>query len=217
MAAVAEWLATAHGASFVWISLAIAFVLVLTRWATLTDGPGLSASLGEVNWSFNDSWATTLTALGALLGTILSTTGVLPASPRPLSTAALGGLNLLFGLLVLLAPLLFSSFARARGSKEGDEGPSYEGTVWAFLVSCVLTIWAVLGELVTIFVLLQELVAGALSESLSWLFLILTALGAVLLGIYSCGTIKATLSFRTETTESAAAGGGTQLRRWSLL
>jgi hypothetical protein len=216
-AEIARALATGKGALLVWASLAVASLVVTIRWFTLKAKPRLSAKLGEVNWSFTDSWATTLTALGALLGTILSTAGVLPKSTKLLSTSALGGLNLLFGLMVLVAPLLFSSFARVRSKNTDDDEPSYQGTVWAFLAACILTLWAVIGELATIFVLLQEFTIGTLSASLSWLFVALAVMGAVLLVIYSWGTIRAIIDYREEEVLTEAAGVTTRPRRWSLL
>src|SRR5438874_1354013 len=81
-----------------------------------------TATLGEINWSFSDSWASNLTALGALLGTILAASGVIPKGASPLSTRGLAGLSLLFGFLVLLAPVLYSAFARVAPLLPDDTG-----------------------------------------------------------------------------------------------
>jgi hypothetical protein len=58
--------------------------------------------------------------------------------------------------------------------------------------------------------------AHRISEDLR-LFFVLTVIGAVLLIIYSWGTIKATIDYREEAVQGAAAGGETRPRNWSLL
>jgi hypothetical protein len=210
-------LSAGHGALLVWGSLAAAVMLVGTRWATLRSTHRLGDALGEVNWSFSKSWASTLTAGGALLGTILSTTAVIPKSTKLLSSAAFAGLNLLFGFIILVAPLLFSAFARASATKADDGEPSYTGHVWTFLLACLLTLWAVIGEIVTISILLEELTAGALSGSLSWLFLVLLGILAILLAIYAWGTIRATICYKDEQAMTVAGTQITRRRSWSLL
>jgi hypothetical protein len=213
---IAKFLASGKGAVLVWGSLLVALMIVVARWSTIRQGRKLNDRLGAVNWSFTDSWATTLTALGALLGTILSTTGILPESTKLLSNAALGGLNLVFGLMVLVAPLVFSAFSHDTANNYDE--PSYQGTVWSFLIACIITIWAVVGELATIMVLLQELAVGTLSVSLSWLFVVLLLIAEVLLVVYAWSTMRGTIVHR-ETQEPGAAAGAddTRPRGWSLL
>jgi hypothetical protein len=150
--------------------------------------------MGEVNWSFSNSWASSLTAGGAFLGTILAAS-VIPAGAVPFSPGALAGLNLLFGFIIVLAPLTFSASSRINRPATGDAGPDYVGYVSLFLVAVGLTIWATLGELATIAILLDELQSGTLSSALAWLFLALLLISVAGTGCYAWGTIEATIDY----------------------
>src|SRR5438552_3342765 len=99
-----RYLGAHDGIAVVFGSLGLAVFVVLVRGLTLRVSP--TRTLGEINWSFSDSWASTLTAVGALLGTIVGTSGAVAENADPLSGKALVGLNLLFGFLVLLSPVL---------------------------------------------------------------------------------------------------------------
>jgi hypothetical protein len=213
-AGYADLLARGDGAALVWGSLGLAVVLVAFRWLTLYGQHNLGDSLGEVEWSFTDSWASTLTAAGALLGTILATSGILPENAEPLTSTALAGLNLLFGALVVVAPLLFSAFQRPVAPVADDEAPRYKGYVWSFLLACTFTVWAVVGELATLVLVLREIQAGVLSDSTSWLFLALLVISVIAIIVYSWIRIGATVEW---TPAPAAFAAATRPRRWRLL
>jgi hypothetical protein len=135
------------------IGTAIAFALLLF-------GVGLKANLAldhkapGPKWSF-DSWATTLTTAGAVLGTVLGA-ATLPDVPRQLSKDSLVGLNLLFGVLVVVGPFVFQAL-RSPSVKESDQDAGFYGTNGTLLVACAITGAAVLGELATLALLGWEL------------------------------------------------------------
>jgi hypothetical protein len=144
-------------------SLLGGFGLVAGRWATIGKPPkdephyDLKDRIGPVQWDFSKSWASNLTVVGALLGTIISA-GVLPeASATPKSTFAV--LSLLFGVLVVLGPFLYAATQRAKSvhrTKTVKE-PQYQGYLWSFLLAAAITLWAVFGEVGTSFAILYEL------------------------------------------------------------
>jgi hypothetical protein len=182
--------------------------------------------MGEVNWSFSNSWASTMTAGGAFLGTILAAS-VIPASAVPFSAGALAGLNLLFGFIIVLAPLAFSATSRINKPASGDTGPDYAGYIGLFLVAVLLTIWATLGELATIVILLNELQSGTLSSALTWLFFVLLLISIASTCFYAWGTIEATIDYVNPPTDGAPPALGPEpaarphlprpLPRWNLL
>jgi hypothetical protein len=198
-------------------SAVISALLVIVRWITL---PGkFSDRLGTVDWSFGDSWASTLTTVGALLGTILAT-ATIPDDAQPLSGTALGGLNLLFGAIALMAPILFSAFLRAIPPEDAATEPSLQGYVGAFLGAALLTVWATLGELATVSILLRELPKGTLVSWASTVFLVIVLLSAILVAIYAWTSMRYVILFKAKG-ESAAIGTRSISRsapkRWSLL
>src|SRR5204862_3856150 len=77
-----------------------------------SDQPKLSTPLGPPNWNFSTSWASNLTVVGALLGTILAA-GVLP-DHTAITKSTYAGLNLLFGILILVAPLAYVAMQREK-------------------------------------------------------------------------------------------------------
>lgn len=127
--------------------------------------------MGTATWDFSTSWASNLTVVGALLGTALS---------AALGTLQHSTLNLLFLLLAFLAPLAYAVLGRqvpviptqaqeqqsiwtiVRRIQDAQQPTQllsyqYQGYVWGFLCACLFTVWAVLGELATLFLLSGDL------------------------------------------------------------
>jgi hypothetical protein len=207
MSTIGSWwavgLASASGNTLVWGSLGLSIVLVAARWICMQKpSGGMRAPMGEVNWNFSNSWASSLTAAGAVLGTILSA-NLVPASAVPFSAGALAGLNLLFGFIVVLAPLVFSTSFRIKRPAPGDTAPDYAGYIGLFLVAVVLTVWATVGELATITILLNELQSGTLSSALAWLFFALLLISIASTCLYAWGTIKTTIDYAGPQTPDA--------------
>jgi hypothetical protein len=63
-----------------------------------------------VDWSFKESWASTITAVGALFATIVSSTALPAATEVPKATWA--GISFFFGVLVVVAPLVYAAFSK---------------------------------------------------------------------------------------------------------
>jgi hypothetical protein len=144
------------------IPLGIAVVWLIIAWflgrgdARLRDKLGGTAEL-----DFSKSFASTLTAVGALLGTIIAA-GVLPEETVKLSRGGFVGLNLTFGVAIVIAAAVAGSFlsSEAVKNKEGKSEWKVEGYVWPFMLSALITLWAVFGELYAISLLVGELGSG---------------------------------------------------------
>lgn len=132
--AVAEW----AGLVAVIVVVIVALTLRLQRKPRkITEGP---------TWSFHDSWATNLTALGAVLATILAASGFLSDVLPGVSTGTFLGFSLLYGLLILIAPVVFQALSLWSGE------PNY----WGLLVAGGIVLWATMGELATAVILVNQ-------------------------------------------------------------
>jgi hypothetical protein len=130
-------------------SLAIAAGLTAVRAFRLRTR--LNYRLATPGWEFSKSWASTFTVVGAVLGTILASS-VLPDPPEHFSKETLAGMNLLFGVAILVAPFLFAATERAQAvTKDGSQQIEGQGTVAGYLLACALTLAGVLGQLTTVF------------------------------------------------------------------
>jgi hypothetical protein len=108
-------------------------------------------------WSYS-SWATTLTAVGAILGTVLGS-ATLPAVARETDKDTLIRLNLLFGALVVTAPFVFQAIRNPKATPADQEAGLW-GFNWSLLLACSITCAAVLGELGTLALLAWVLIGG---------------------------------------------------------
>jgi hypothetical protein len=106
-------------------------------------------------WSFS-SWATTLTAAGAVFGTVLGE-ATFPSVPENIAKPELVNLNILFAALLLVGPFLFEALRvfRSQEAKAGRTGNNFTA-----LLSLTFTLWAVLGQLGAFGLLGWELVGG---------------------------------------------------------
>ena len=64
------------------------------------------------SWSFSSSWLTNVTALGAVLGTVLGATGFLADVLPGTDTGRFTGLSVLFGAFVIAAPIVYSAASK---------------------------------------------------------------------------------------------------------
>src|SRR5688572_19881399 len=73
----------------------------------------LRSFMGTGTWKFNESWASTLTASGALLGLILAAQ-VLPQEPQTFPRNTYVMLNLMFGAVIVAAALFYNAIRLPR-------------------------------------------------------------------------------------------------------
>ena len=203
----------------VWLSALVAVVVVVAPALIIKDWrERLAKPLGAVGWSFTDSWASTLTEVGALLGVLVAAQLVGP-EVQPLSGTDLAGLSLLFGALAAVAPLVFNAISELAPDTPNAEGPLYRGYVWGFLLACIVTLWAVLGELATLAILLRE--ATTLPHLVSITFQSMAGVASVLVVIYAWRTMGGVIRYRAAKTTIVAFGpGGSELTGqagWKLL
>lgn len=160
----------------------------------------------ESAYNTKDSWATNITAIGALLGTILGATGFLAEAVPWVSTGRFTGLSLLFGGAVLLAPLLYVAF----GTRMDIGGRKTFGTRFGLLLAGVVTLTAVIGGLASLAILVVFSDAPPVETILYYSLLLGAAVGV---SIYSVRNLRWTSSQKrpdpTAATEqfSGASGG----------
>ncbi len=209
-------------ATIVFGSLILAFVLLVISYLWLVldkknfpslnvaNYLGLLGCMGKPQWDFSNSWATSLTTVGALLGTLLS---VGPAHEEKNI-----GLSVFFGMLVIIAPFLYNAITRHVKTDTGDgQGtPEYQGYIGIFLLTSLLTLWAVCGELVTVIVVLYDLTdQGFLSLSIRPLFLVVLIAALLCICIYAIHTIPWTVQDQLE--DQAAKQAEIHARRTASL
>jgi hypothetical protein len=200
------------------LSLVAGFGLTAAGW--LTSGgirSALTTSIGDASWDFSKSWASNVTIAGAILGTVLSAK-ILPATSTVVgSPNGYTALSLLFGALVVLAPLLFTA---SRTGKPDPKGPIYIGHGWAFLLASGVTLWAVLGQLSTLELVLFEAQHGK-TLTLGAVLPIATVIGlaAILVALYGFRTVRLTVEPPSPTFSLDSIHGSAAMasKGWSVL
>lgn len=200
-----------------------AVIVVLARWAfwgsDLSTRPALNQHVGPANWSFSDSWGSTLTTFGSVVGMILLSS-VLPEQGRYASARTVALVDLLFGFLVVLAPFVYNATCVRVPSAGGPDGPevSYEGTTLTFLISSTITLWAALGQAATTALIAAEL---APRGATFYLFAAVLSAVAVLMAWYAWRSIRWVLEVQAghEARALALTADAPRPRRpsWTLL
>jgi hypothetical protein len=143
-------------------ALSVASVLVgsVWRWAVRDDKrkQRFHGRAPGPEWDFTDSWATTLTAVGALLATVLTELAY-PDAPRYIDKDTLLALSVLFAAWVVLAPFLFKA-ARHKDVPVAGSCSTLWGSNRVLLLCCGLTYAAVLGQLAATALLCFEWTGG---------------------------------------------------------
>jgi flagellar basal body-associated protein FliL len=219
------------------VSIAWALILIVVAFATVMVSYGITYfwvgakpfdRMGAGDWKFSESWASTLTALGGILGAILAAQ-VLPSetTAEKLASGSFVVFNLMFAVVVVVATAVYNTLRFQQECVEPPEGtPStgetpkvepppktegpltpeetekaaetkkvfeYQGFVVCFLVASALVLWAVLGQLLTAWYLLDEVPDDALSDPVHTIFEILLALAAALALVYGATSVPWTL------------------------
>jgi hypothetical protein len=196
----------------IYVPFALALVVVLVCVGSVRD---LGAQLGPANWDYSQSWATTLTVIGGFLGTVLGAS-VLPDETELLPRNAYGALNLAFALLVLVAPLVYA--AAQKRAKDDHGVPQYTGTVFAFGVASVATLWGVFGQILTLALVLRELwVAASLPATLVVALFAVMGIAALAVLVYSCRRMTLILRDAPRATGRGIAVGPRPANAWNLL
>ncbi|MEV5972224.1 hypothetical protein [Streptomyces sp. NPDC051921] len=147
----------------------------------------------DVPWGAKDSWVTNITALGALLGTVLAATGVIQEWLPGISLSRFLTMNLLFGGLILIAPVIYSASCTYR--LETDTGGSRRlratGHGWGIVASAFVTVLGVFGQLSMV---LAMAVASTAGLSAKWLIGAALVLSAAVVGLYAVLFVRGTLA-----------------------
>jgi len=140
-----------------WIVCASAFVAFLfCCFAIVVFWHALRLPMGGAQWDFTSSWATHVTVGGGILAIIFAAS-LLPDYPHFLTKQAYMTINLLFSVLIILAPAVYN-LTCSPSSPDANGNVSYKGVVLFFLGAAAVTMWAVIGQLLTIGFLFREFV-----------------------------------------------------------
>lgn len=135
------------------LSAAVSIAVVLMAYPMTADRPNLMRPMGPVNWDFRKSWAANLTVFSAAIGTLFAAR-LLPRHIDSQVTNTFVALNVLFGIAAVVGPFTYTvlqrrvSVTRTTG-KTASPAVQYQGTLGGFLLGTTITLWAVLGEILT--------------------------------------------------------------------
>ncbi|MFI8421187.1 hypothetical protein [Streptomyces sp. NPDC085479] len=199
----------ALGGASVLALVALFFMVVPRKWLWADVRPGWSSKPLpiDVPWTAKDSWVTNITALGALLGAILAATGVLQEWLPGISLARFLTMNLLFGGLILLAPVVYSASCTYALHTDSDGGRKLRATGhgWGIVASAFVTLFGVFGQLSMV---LAMTVAANAQESTKWLVGAGLCLAAAAVGFYAVLFVRGTLAAATEPDAGSQADTG---------
>jgi hypothetical protein len=184
------------------VAMLLLFVIVACVVARRKGARRLVARAPGPKWSF-DSWATTLTTVGAVLGTVLAA-ATFPTVPRGIGKANLVELNLLFAGLVVLAPFVFQAIRTPQATPADHEAGRW-GFNLTLLLACSITFGAVLGEIAALALLGWEIIGGGYWAVVAVVGL--TVVGLVALWYFSLTAYQLAATDWAATTAEPAAGG----------
>jgi hypothetical protein len=197
--------------------------------------------LGPPAWDFTKSWTSTTTLVGVIISTAL-TLSALPELTKHASKSGYSTLALLISFAVIIAPFVFIAFRMGTAAKEeateknyavvyqgylgvvakyeANEkkyGVVYQGYLWAFLLSCTITVFAGLAQLVVLSLLLHEVS----NECRFWSFLLLLLTVGLGIGLcwYSGNSMYLTIKLQTLVDRENAVIDGNKgpLLTWPVL
>jgi hypothetical protein len=182
-------------------SFLVAFALLLVRWLVgeYPSKAGMGAPIGPANWDFTKSWGSTLTVVGALLGTVLASS-VLP-DDTSIPKATYAALNFFFAALIIIGPFIYTATQRSRPVDRTStvQEPQFHGYVWSFLLASCVTLWAALGEFGTILAVFYEIRVGNTMPSAALVILtVLLATCAILLLVMTWRRTRAIVEFQCD-------------------
>ena len=144
------------------VPLVVATVVVTLRaWIANSKYPfQLNDRMGGLKWDFQDSWASNFTVVGAVLVTVLtSASTVAPNQMLLITSSQYAATSLLFAVVVVVGAVSYSATCRPTkvDLPTGGTDVQQQGWVWSFLVAALLTLWAVLGQVLAVVLLVLEM------------------------------------------------------------
>lgn len=165
--------------------LTYAFPPVLAALSAAILGFGLRSKSHQATidlgpaFSFKDSWLTTVATFTAILGTILTTTGVVASLLPGLDINRLLTLNLAFGGLVLIAPVVYAALAKwewRQDVKSGKHDLHPLATRRSLILASATTLAGVVGQLATIGILVDASTLDTVAQGVLALVLVSIAI-----------------------------------------
>ena len=178
------------------LSAGLALALVVGAWRlSRLHGYALADVIGDASWIFSSSWASNITAFGALLG-FVTQLSVFPARPAEASRFTYMFLASLALALVAFAPAV----QRATASESSVDNKVHakralHSTIGGFLCACLFTMWGALLQVGTQLLVLRELSrAVTVDSTVLWAACALLVVVASGLSLYSLRTMLATIA-----------------------
>jgi hypothetical protein len=159
---------------------------------------GWRYTLGSPAWDFAKSWFSTTTLVGAIISAALALSG-LPELTKYASKSGYSVLALLISLVVIVAPFIFIVFRTGAIKEDGKDNTTkkfsveYEGSLWAFVVSCAATLFAGLAQVIVLGLLFHEVFQALWSLIAGLIFVAVLGLG---LWIYSVQSMWLTVKLQ---------------------
>jgi hypothetical protein len=157
--------------------------------------PSWDFKLGPPAWDFTKSWSSNTSLAGAIIVTAL-TLSALPELTQYASKSGYSILALLIAFAAIVAPFVFTAFRSGVIKKDPTTKlpfVEYHGFLCLFLISCAITMFAGLAQLVVAHWLLYEIFR---EYSLSWLLLVsMAALGGSMC-VYACYSMRLTIQLQ---------------------
>jgi len=102
------------------------------------------------SWTFAGNWVTVVSVLGALLATILGSTGVIADLFPSIDVQRFGVLNLVLVGIVLLGPMVYSALSTYKQPRSADGSQPAVGTAAGLLFAATVTLMGVGGQIATL-------------------------------------------------------------------
>lgn len=205
-----------------WSALALSLIItacVCRKLHKIFGKLPLAEKMGQPNWDYSRSWASNITAMGAILALFLAViaSAVQPEIPYKV---AFGMLNAIYLAMVAIAPTVYNLFSSTEKIPGQEMLPMSMGTVMSYLISSAITMWGVFGQIFTLLDLIRYFaLSGLLERYVAICFQTLLILVAAGVGVYSIRTIVLNVKIQNpvDNVEGASTGfGPTEIKSRSL-
>jgi hypothetical protein len=138
-------------ADFVILLLSVSYAVGIV-WSSVPKLTGSPQMKGPAQWDLKESWASNLTAVGAIVTTVMA---VKPIQEAAKLDVKLFVLSLFFAALSVTTPFVYNALAtEPRNRTTNGQVKEVEASLHWFLIASVMTLWAVIGQLLTLGVVL---------------------------------------------------------------